>query len=169
MPTGYPRNRPPGRIPRPATDRFWEKVDKSGDCWLWTANLSSIGYGLFRESRNKFVSAHSFAYQEACGPVPAGMVLDHICHGWNEECIGGVGCVHRRCCNPTHLEPVTRQENTLRSRSARAAINARKSHCPQGHPYDMIQHHDGARGCRACRRASDQRRRMRQKLRRGEV
>lgn len=30
-----------------AAARFWEKVDKSGECWKWTATLTHNGYGSF--------------------------------------------------------------------------------------------------------------------------
>lgn len=42
----------------------------------------------------------------------------------------------------------------------------RKTHCPQGHPYDeanTIRHSNGGRNCRACSRASQKRWRERQR------
>ena len=55
---------------------------------------------------NVFRSAHIAHFWRARGPVPAGMVLDHLC---------GV----RWCCNPDHLEPVTPAENVRRGACAK--------------------------------------------------
>ncbi|MGN6754951.1 MAG: hypothetical protein ACTHMJ_01035, partial [Thermomicrobiales bacterium] len=30
---------------RAIAERFWEKVDRSGECWLWTGTLDGHGYG----------------------------------------------------------------------------------------------------------------------------
>lgn len=43
---------------RTLKERFWPKVDKSGECWLWTGAGDGHGYG----------------------QISAGMDVDHICH-----------------------------------------------------------------------------------------
>lgn len=45
-------------------------------------------------------------------------------------------CRNRICVNPDHLEPVDKDTNNIRGNSP-SAIHARKTHCPQGHPYDI--------------------------------
>ena len=95
-----------------ATERFWAKVNKSGPvpefnpslgrCWDWTAscNESRGGYGQFNlDGRTR--KAHAVSWELCRGPIPAGLVPDHLC---------------RRpvCVNPSHLEPVTNLENFLR-------------------------------------------------------
>lgn len=137
-----------------AASRFWPKVDTNGaipehrpdlgPCWLWTASLNNHGYGRFkfgsrRDGSSREVSAHVWAYLDAVGPVPPGLELDHLCRV-------------TRCVRPSHLEPVTHRENTLRS-EAPSALSARKTHCPQGHPYSGDNLHlrpDGSRRCRIC-------------------
>lgn len=88
------------------------------DCVLWDGSLNAEGYGtVFRDGWNQ--RAHRVIYEEQVGPIPEGHVLDHLCH--NEaasrgECDGGETCLHRRCVNVWHLEPVTDAENIARGR-----------------------------------------------------
>lgn len=120
--------------------RFWSKVEKTQTCWLWTAVLNSAGYGRFYLN-GKMRLAHRLAFEADRGPVEPGLQLDHLCR-------------NRACVNPQHLEPVTQRENILRGTSP-AAVASRRSHCPQGHPYDEVntlRSTSGSRRCRACSR-----------------
>ena len=147
-------------IARPAAERFVAKVkiDEATGCWLWTAARYPGGYGAFGVSREGrrwgMVSAHRWSYEHHVGPIPAGLDLDHTCHNEAPDCPGGNDCVHRRCVNPSHLEPVTRRVNTLRGRSL-AAANVLKSHCPANHPYDAANTYVGPNGYRRCRACSE--------------
>lgn len=142
-------------------DRFWTKVNKSGPtpanaphlgpCWLWTAHKSDKGYGRFRIGR-PYVAAHRWAYERSIGPVPDGLVLDHLCRV-------------RHCVRPSHLEPVTSRENTMRGETI-AARHATKTHCDNGHEYTPENTRistGGRRFCRACVRAQSRAKRARKK------
>jgi len=83
---------------RPPEDRFWPKVDKSGECWEWTARKIKGGYGRFTLATNLQVLAHRFAFETAHGPIEPGMTIDHMCHN--------TGCV-----KPDHLRMVTNKQN----------------------------------------------------------
>lgn len=49
-------------IPEKTDDeRFWEKVDKSGDCWLWLGAVDEWGKGKFTYD-GKLRMAHRYAY-----------------------------------------------------------------------------------------------------------
>jgi hypothetical protein len=130
-------------------DRFWARVEKTDTCWLWTGSLNKDGYGqcFTGRVRRAETSAHRWAYVALVGPIPDGLVIDHLCRV-------------RNCVNPAHMELVTPRENTLRSPVALAALNAMKTHCLQGHPYDEANTYlyRGMRFCRTCYRAKERRR-----------
>lgn len=127
-------------------EMFTERVEKHPDgCWHWTGPVDRSGYAVFRAHGKRF-RGHRWAYEHFVGPIPAGLVIDHLCR------------VHG-CVNPAHLEPVTNRENVLRG-VGRAAQNARKSHCPSGHELagDNVRISGRRRYCRACRARRDKRR-----------
>lgn len=80
------------------SERFWAKVDMTGECWLWTAATNTKGYGLFRIGKRMIV-AHRWSYQALVGEIPKGRQLDH-----RHTC-------PKNCVNPGHLRPVTGKQN----------------------------------------------------------
>lgn len=133
---------------RPIMERILGRIeiDVVTECWLWQGAKSG-GYGKVREAQGAGGSlkrVHRVVYEHLVGPIPEGLELDHVRQR---------GCVHRHCCNPEHLEPVTSHENSLRGESK----NAQKTHCPAGHPYDATNtfvRNGGGRECRLCHRTS---------------
>ncbi len=134
------------RKTRPALDRFHEKyvVDDETGCWVWTAARGRDGYGRLWVD-GKSVLAHRFAYDQFVGPIPDGLVLDHLCR-------------NRACCNPEHLRVCTHRENILATGAlSPSAVHSRQTHCIHGHPFDAANTYlrpNGKRDCRACRRRS---------------
>ena len=117
-------------------------ITESG-CWRWLKPQRD-GCALV-VSHGVCMVAHRFVYQLLVGPIPDGLVLDHLCHNDDPKCPGGVTCPHRACVYPSHLEPVTQAKNSQREK-------AQRTHCPQGHPYagwNLILY-QGRRYCRAC-------------------
>lgn len=132
-------------------ERFWQKVDRSGDCWLWTAGRTPEGYGKFWLG-GKTVLAHRVAYTLEHGPIPDRLHLDHLCRV-------------RHCVNPAHMEPVTHRENVLRGEGV-AAKAARMTHCKHGHeftPDNIRQSTNGVRRCKTCKREASRAERARKK------
>ena len=140
-------------MPLPAS--FWAKIDKAGpipvarpdlgNCWVWTSWLSQ-GYGRTYVNGRKNVLVHRAVYEELVGPFPVGLEPDHL-------------CMNRACCNPAHIEPVTRSVNVKRGHAGEwlAAKQKAKTHCPQGHPYSpdntYVHPKNGQRHCRQCMQA----------------
>lgn len=62
-------------------ERFWNKVDKTGDCWLWTAYTNDKGYGTISMGGRKgsVLLAHRVAWELEHGPVPEGLRVLHKC------------------------------------------------------------------------------------------
>lgn len=123
---------------------FWDRVAWSSNdevCWEWLGAVQSAGYGFITGRL-----AHRLAYEEMVGPIPEGLVIDHL-------------CCNRTCCNPSHMEVVTREENSRRGEpnrktrrsGGRPDLKAR-THCKWGHEYtdENTRMSGGARICRAC-------------------
>lgn len=142
-----PLCRPSG--PGPVTDiavRLWRRVQKNrpDDCWLWLGTDNGHGYGVIgvggRIGGQTYV--HRVAWELERGPIPDGLEVDHLCRT-------------RSCVNPRHMALVTHQENSRRSPMVVSTLNANKTHCPAGHPYDEANTYrppgaPGSRMCRAC-------------------
>ena len=66
-------------------ERFWTKVDKSGDCWVWTAARNELGYGNFCNAERRTELAHRASWRLTYGPVPDEMNVLHRCD--NPPCV----------------------------------------------------------------------------------
>lgn len=81
------------RAPDPLWGRFWEKVEKTPECWLWTAGVLPTGRGLFQVGR-RVLPAPRVAWQMVYGVVPP-VVLPE--------------CQEVLCVRPSHLRGFTRK------------------------------------------------------------
>lgn len=122
---------------------FWTKT-RSTDCLIWTGAVNTKGYPCFAMNGVSQL-AHRLAYEEARGPIPDGMTIDHICRV-------------RNCVNVDHLEVVSIAENNHRKRMT-GGLQA-GGECIRGHelkPENIYRHPRGHLECRECRRAKPHR------------
>lgn len=70
-------------------DTFWRHVDRSGDCWVWTASRNRRGYGRMHSLREnghrEIVQSHRASWEMTYGPIPSGSYVLHHCD--NPPCV----------------------------------------------------------------------------------
>lgn len=103
-----------------AEERFWAKVDKSGECWLWKAGrFVGPGYGAVKRN-GKQLRAHRVSWETRFGPVPAGRF---VCHS----------CDTPSCVRPDHLFLGTAADNMADCR-AKGRIASGDRNAAHAHP-----------------------------------
>lgn len=81
----------------PIEQRFWNKVKKTDDCWIWVGCRGSRGYGQLMFNR-KNCKAHRVSYLLAYGPFDETLNVLHMCD--NPSCV-----------RPEHLFLGTQRDN----------------------------------------------------------
>lgn len=141
--------------PAPEIIRFWSKALIGGDdCWIWLGATGPKGYGEFKPTGSRVITAHSWIatnFHKWPKRNHKTLVVDHICRNTS-------------CVRPSHLRLVTQHENVLNG------TWALKTHCPQGHPYsedNLDKSYKASRVCKTCKYAHTRQyalaRRLRQK------
>lgn len=121
---------------------LWARIDYAGagGCWLWQGSIHKrTGYGYVYHA-GKWQLVHRVVWALLRGAIPQGLELDH-------------GCRVRHCCNPNHLEPVTRKVNIRRGETGKWTRARLTGACKWGHaftPGNTYTAKDGTRACRAC-------------------
>ena len=109
-------------------------VNEKTGCWEWQLGRTGSGYGVCRNLESKQVSAHRFYFEQANGPIPDGLQIDHLCR-------------NRACVDPDHMELVTVAVNVRRGDTAKldeeAVRSLREMRAITGATYRALASHFG--------------------------
>lgn len=138
-----------GRYNRTNEERFWEGVNITDDCWLWTKSLNDDGYGRIwlRAPISKITGVHRFAYELYNGPIPEGLQVLHKCDVPN--------CVRREhLFLGTQIDNMKDMSKKGRGNNIKANQVRRRSVCDRGF-HDLIDSANrinGTGSCKSCRK-----------------
>ena len=119
-------------------ERFWAKVAPGRCPQEWQGYRNLQGYGQISVDGQTRI-AHRVRWELDNGPIPGGLWVLHRCD--NPPCV-----------TLTHLFLGTPTDNQLDSVAKGRHKETRKTHCPQGHPYDEANtyQYGNNRQCRVC-------------------
>lgn len=110
-------------------ERFMNRLTKTPTCWIWKKPRGGK-YGIFY-AKGRSMGAHRWSYELFVGPIPEGLVVDHLCEV-------------KACVNPNHLEVKTQAQNMAAYRKNHP--HPRRTHCKEGHEL----YRPGDRRCWVC-------------------
>jgi len=122
--------------------------DSQTGCWNWVGAIDPNGYGAARYNGRK-VQAHRLSAILWLGLRPSDTRL--ALHR----------CDNRRCFNPKHIFLGTQSDNIRDAVEKGRHREARKTHCPSGHPYsggNLVILKSGNRRCKECHRKQEKER-----------
>ena len=88
---------------------FWNRLGRSGDCWLWEGATDPKGFGVLK-AKGRVWKAHRYAWTLAHGHEPEpGVAVTHRCG-------------NRACCRPEHLRQAEARRSLTASYRPRPAL-----------------------------------------------
>lgn len=104
--------------------RFWKRVRKTDNCWLWQGGTNALGYGRvgIGARGTGMAYAHRVSYIVANGPIAKGIQVLHACD-------------QPSCVRPEHLFLGTQLDN-MRDMDAKGRRVSKPllTYCGRGHP-----------------------------------
>lgn len=136
----------------PLERRFWAKVEKGQECWVWTGSTDAWGYGKINRGRQGEgnIKAHRLSWQIHFGD-PGSLFVLHRCD--NPPCV-----------NPEHLFLGTAKDNAADMAAKGRHFRHRQTRCKRGHeftPENTRVESSGSRRCLACERLNGAKKRER--------
>ena len=122
----------------PINQRFWDKINKTDSCWIWSASTTR-GYGRLMIKKNVTIAAHRYSAMLHFGMFDSRLLVLHKCD-------------NPACVNPEHLFLGTEKDNMVDMVSKGRSFGQKKTHCKHGHEYTKNNTimHNGGRECRTC-------------------
>jgi HNH endonuclease len=93
----FNKRRRPQNLDADGVLRWHGWTETPSGCWLGGGLRHIGGYGWISFER-RMLLAHRLAYETWVGPIPAGLIVRHL-------------CVNRHCIRPDHLEVGTQAQN----------------------------------------------------------
>lgn len=82
---------------RPFIDKILEKIKIVDECWIWSGQITTIGYPRQKFSKRKKYLVHRFLYNFFHNNLSKNQIVYHLCH-------------NKICVNPIHLKAMTQSE-----------------------------------------------------------
>lgn len=128
-------------------NRFWSKVDKSGECWIWMGSFNENGYGQYGMGQveygkmfNKNFLASRYSFEATYGFINKLFCCHH--------------CDNPKCVRPDHLFLGTQSDNMQDAKSKGRLKKEPATHCKRGHEFSgdnlILVKRNNARLCRTC-------------------
>ncbi len=136
-------------------------IDPVTGCWNWLGYLDSKGYGQVRiggrqpSPVGRTIRTHIVVWEMFNGAVPQKHDLHHECE-------------NKRCCNISHLLPMTHREHMRVSPRTVGYKASQRRECPRGHLLEgtNLIASDWRNGIRRCRICANEQDRVRYRLQR---
>ena len=117
---------------------YLDRCEVEGTCWIWTGASGGPGHARMTVD-GKTRLGHRVIFTALVGPIPDGLVLDHLCG-------------RPACLNPDHMHPCTQADHMRRH------IAEHPKECPHcGRDRERTQ--SGTLRCLPCTREKDKERR----------
>ena len=79
-------------------EKILEKIRIDDECWIWTGQITKVGYPRQRLSVAKKVPTHRYIYDFFYNDLSKNQIVHHTCE-------------NKICVNPAHLKAITQSEH----------------------------------------------------------